>query len=216
VKCTNCNTPIKPVVAVDIDGTMGQYHGHLLAFMEDYFDARLPDHWGGSGNWEDYLGIDKASYQEAKLAFRQGGFKRWMPVFREAHLPCSTARACGAEVWITTTRPYLRLDSVDPDTREWLRRNGIQYDHLMYDDDKYGKLRERVGVGRVVAVVEDLPEQYERAVAILGPQIPILVERWHNQDFREANKGRLTTARSMADVSRYVSGRISGWYRAHA
>lgn len=214
MKCTDCNEEVSPVVAFDIDGTMGRYHDHLWSFMQEYFGKPLPDLWDGRGDWEDYLGLTRAQYQEAKLAFRQGGFKRWMPTYLGAAEAVSRVRKFGAEVWITTTRPFLRLDSVDPDTREWLTRNKIWFDHLLYDELKYARMRTIVGEDRVIAVVEDLPKEYERAQTEFGHTVPILMERQHNSDYR-SERG-LLTMKSMAQVGEFVTRRVKRWKHEHA
>jgi hypothetical protein len=59
------------------------------------------------------------------------------------------------EVWLTTTRPYLNLSGIDSDTRFWLDRLGLRYDHLLYDEDKYEVLCQRIDGRRLVAVVDD-------------------------------------------------------------
>lgn len=216
--CTKCNDPVKPVVAQDIDGSLGQYHSHLLGFFSIHMDRTMPRNWDGSGNWEDYLGIDRKEYQDGKLAFRQGGFKRWMPPYPNAKEICQAVRANGAELWMTTTRPFLRLDSVDPDTREWLRRHKIEYDNLLYDDDKYGRLLELVGPDRVVAVVEDLPEQHERALELFGPDVAILLERNHNQWYRDNLKFGMTghVVHGLREAAIIAIRNISEWQAAHA
>lgn len=186
MKCTHCSREVTPVVAVDIDGTIARYHDHFLHFLDLYFNRPMPRNWDGSGDWEDFLHITRPRYEDSKLAFRQGGFKRWMPEYAGGAEMIEDIRAAGAEIWITTTRPYLRLDSVDPDTREWLERNGIYYDHLLYHEDKYRQLCHLVGAGRVVAVIEDLPSQYRRAVDIFGSGAAILVNRVHNTAYRNS------------------------------
>lgn len=172
MKCTACSQDIKPIVAVDIDGTLGNYHDHFVGFASDYYDRELPFAWDGSGDWEDYLGLSRAEYREAKLAYRQGGQKRLMPVFEGARAMMAELHLAGAEVWLTTTRPWMRHDSTDPDTREWLRRNHIGYDHLLYDDDKYFKLATLVDPLRVVGVIDDLPGQIVRA----SMAFPLLIQ----------------------------------------
>lgn len=179
MKCTNCGRLIVPVVALDIDGVLGEYHDHLLHFMDAYFGRRMPRGWNGTGDWEDFLNLSQAEYREAKLAFRQGGMKRTMPVRDGAFELAFLATQHGAEVWITTTRPWNRLDSVDPDTREWLRRNNIYYDHLLYDDNKYVRLAQIVGCERVAFVLDDLPEMWQEAEAHF-PQRSYLLMRAHN------------------------------------
>jgi phosphoglycolate phosphatase-like HAD superfamily hydrolase len=167
----NRNGDGKPVVALDIDGTLGDYHSNFLTFAALYFN-RQGDWSTGEDNpglrlWE-WMGISQRDYRDAKLAYRQGGWKRWMPCYEGASQLTHEIRATGAEVWLCTTRPYLRLDNVDPDTREWLRRNRIQYDALLFDPaheedgTKYDELA-RQAKPRVAALVDDLPEMIEAA-----------------------------------------------------
>lgn len=203
MKCTECSRAVKPVVAVDIDGTLGDYHSHLLSFTEGYFGRHLPWHWDGSGNWEDFLGLTNAEYREAKLAFRQGGQKRTMPLFPGARELTTALSEAGAEVWITTTRPWMRHDATDPDTREWLRRNGIKYDHLLYDDEKYRQLANIVDRNRVVAVIDDLPEQIREANKMF-PGRAIMVRREHNAY-------ALMPSSSLPMAKAIVLTRLEGW-----
>jgi hypothetical protein len=139
--------------------------------------------------FEDYLGLTKIEYREAKLAYRQGGWKRWMPTFGDAAMLVKEVRNAGAEVWIATTRPWQRLDNIDPDTREWLRRTGIPYDGLLYGDDKYRQLSEAVGTDRIVGVVDDLAVQCEIADKLGLPVIQ--VERASNYHKRYGIRGNL-------------------------
>jgi hypothetical protein len=158
-----------PVVALDIDGTLGDYHGHFLKFAEGYIGKPMPNPKQINPGMPLYrhMQVSRATYRAAKLAYRQGGLKRSMPAYNGAALLTRSVRAAGAEVWLCTTRPYLRLDNIDPDTREWLRRNKIQYDAVLFGDNKrsnkYRELVRQVGIDRVVAVADDLPEQIERA-----------------------------------------------------
>lgn len=150
----------KPVVALDIDGSLGDYHRHFLEFAEKYFGESMPSPRAinpGKQLWE-HMGVEQHEYRDAKLAYRQGGFKRWMPAYQGASNITWAIRDSGAEVWICTTRPYLRLDNIDPDTREWLRRNNIEYDAVIFGEHKYAELVRQVGRDRIVAVLDDLPE----------------------------------------------------------
>jgi len=166
MKCSNCSEiNIRPIICIDIDGTIAEYHDHLLTFCLSYYNlgAQKISYWDGDGNFEDYIGITQEQYREAKLAFRQGGMKRTMPIIPGAARLARGARDAGAEIWMTTTRPWQRLDNVDPDTREWLSRHGIPYDHLLYDEFKYERITELVDAGRIAAIIDDLPEQCHSA-----------------------------------------------------
>lgn len=174
-----------PVVAVDIDGTTGHYHNHFTWFASQYLGRTLSADWQPEfkGSFSRALHISKPTYREVKLAYRQGGMKRSMPVRDGAAELTRKLRRAGAQVWICTTRPYLRLDNIDPDTRHWLKRNGIQWDHLIYGERKYKDLVTMAGRERIVAVYDDLPEQVESARAFGLPTL--LADGPHNWWFAE-------------------------------
>lgn len=155
----------RPVVALDVDGTLGDYHGHFIRFAAQWTGRELPapEDINPGMPLHRHLGMAKRTYRECKLAYRQGGLKRSMPVYPGARDLTVGVRRAGAEIWICTTRPYLRLDNIDPDTRHWLRRNGIQFDGVLYGEHKYRDLVKRVPRGNVVAVADDLDDMLEQA-----------------------------------------------------
>lgn len=188
---TRTNGSDKPVVALDIDGTLGDYHANFLEFIRRYLGDQMPvikeETNPGLPMWE-WLGIPQRVYRDAKLAYRQGGWKRWMPCYPEAAAMTNWIRTkLDAEVWLCTTRPYLRLDNVDPDTREWLRRNDISYDALLFDPmheedgTKYDELFRQAG-HRVASIVDDLPEMI---VAAMSAGVGTPAERWNAPILRE-------------------------------
>jgi hypothetical protein len=184
---------IKPIVAIDIDGTLGDYHGHLIRFMQAYLgrNGKGPLYDGSTkmSEWANRIyGIDHKTYEQIKLAYRQGAQKRSMPPYAGIYDVCESIRRPGAELWVTTTRPFLRLDGVDPDTRFWLAHHGISYDGLLYDEDKYRVLAERVDTDRVVAVLDDLPEQYDAAANAFGSHVPILRKQRYNRGVKRSRQ----------------------------
>ncbi len=87
-----------------------------------------------------------------------------------------------AEVWIATSRPWQRLDNIDPDTIEWLNRNNLHFDGIVYGDDKYELLANAVEKDRIVGVVDDLTEQLKKADLLGLPTCQVY--RPHNQNER--------------------------------
>jgi len=182
----------KAVVALDIDGTMGDYHKHFLWFAEKWLGIPMPSATEINPGLplSKFMGVPHHVYRECKLAYRQGGLKRFMPAYPYAAELTHAIRAEAVEVWICTTRPYLRLDNIDPDTREWLRRNRIEYDAVIFeglqfgDDEyitKYQDLVRQVGVDRIVAAADDLPEQTADAI-INGIQRVYLRDQPYNRE----------------------------------
>lgn len=174
-------TSPKPIVAIDIDGTLGDYHGHFTRFAEQWCGRAMPDPQLNTDGVPLYrwLGMSKATYRQCKLAFRQGGLKRSMPVYDGAADAIRLIRR-KANVWICTTRPYLRLDNIDPDTRHWLRRNHITFDGVLFGAHKYRDLARIVGRENVAAVVDDLPEMLDVAISLGMPAI--LRDQPYNRD----------------------------------
>jgi hypothetical protein len=197
-------------VAIDIDGTLGDYHLHFIRFLEGYYGRPFPYGWEGNGDWEAFLGLSRQEYRDAKLAYRQGGGKRTMPAHRGAKALADACRQAGAEIWITTTRPWMRLDNIDPDTREWLSRNQIPYDHILYDEGKYPQLAMLVDPGRVVFVLDDLTAQYQAASFVFGEANTFLRVARHNAYWR-----RILDYNNLLDLTvatKVATGRVKDWY----
>lgn len=195
----------KPVVSLDLDGTIGDYHSHFLWFATLWFGREFPppDEVNPGMRLSDFMGIPHHEYRDCKLAYRQGGLKRFMPAYPFASELTQNVRAAGADLWICTSRPYLRLDNIDPDTREWLSRNRIEYDAVLWEgldegteSTKYSDLVSQNGLDRIVAVTDDLPEQtadaerlgilniyvrdqpYNREPSVRGDRVRSLEELW--------------------------------------
>jgi hypothetical protein len=154
-----------PVVAIDIDGTLGDYHSHFLAFAAAWYGRAMPDPSEINPGLPLYrfMKTSKSTYRACKLAYRQGGMKRSMPCYPGARELTVDLRRAGAEVWICTTRPYLSMANIEPDTRHWLKRHGIQYDGVLFGPNKYRDLVKQVGSARVAGVLEDLERMVVQA-----------------------------------------------------
>jgi hypothetical protein len=219
MRCSECSRLIKPVVAIDIDGTLADYHGHFINFAKSYLgisDPLAPFELGYEGQMSfkkwgcEEWGIDEHIWGDIKLAYRQGAQKRSAPVYPYAADLTAVCREMHAEVWLTTTRPYLRLDGIDPDTRFWLHRNEIEYDGLVYADNKYEALAERVDPGRVCMILEDLPEQYDLAADWFGERVVIL----RKNDYNTA-VSRPAEVLQLLQAAEAAKSRIQRWKELH-
>lgn len=214
--CSKCSAEVKPIVALDIDGTLGDYHTHFLMFASRYLgktDGWWTDMYGGGdhGSFREWFckasGQDLRTFRDIKLAYRQGAQKRSMPIFRGASALTELLKdGYGAEVWITTTRPFLRLDNVDPDTRFWLEHHGIKYDNLIADDEKMGRLWELVDPYRVVGVLDDLLPPLIDAVKLFPNAITIMRKTAYNMKLNWVNE-----ADELKDAGGWISEKIKEW-----
>lgn len=203
----------RPVVALDIDGTMGEYHGHFLRFAAPWLGKELPDPESNTDGVPLFklMGVSRRTYRECKLAYRQGGLKRSMPVYPHVEYITHQLRRIGVEIWICTTRPYLRLDNIDPDTREWLRRNKVTYDYVIYGEDKYKHLIECVGRDRILLVVDDLPEMIDKADRLKLPAV--MRDQPYNRYREDLDHKRIS---DMLDVYALAVGQLKEWKARNA
>lgn len=198
---------MKPVVALDIDGTLGDYHGHFLRFAEQWYGRPMPLAEENPGlPLHQFMKSSKEKYRRCKLAYRQGGMKRSMPVYPGASDLTRVIRKAGAQVWICTTRPYLQLSNIDPDTREWLRRNRIQYDGVLYGQHKYRDLAKEVGRENVVLVADDLPEMCTQAIS--QGFTTVLRDQPYNQYFHDMGQYRVL---NMPEVQDWFQQELFAW-----
>ena len=173
----------RPIIGLDCDGTLGDYHGHFFSFARQYLGKHIPLSCTGGHAMNVHCQVSKKVYRETKLRYRNSGLKRAMPVFEGAVELVKELRQRGAEVIICTTRPFNRFDGIEDDTKAWLRRNKIPYDGIIAGEHKYRELVRRVGRERVVGVVDDLPEMLDQAQSL--SLNAYMVSRPHNEgDYR--------------------------------
>jgi hypothetical protein len=195
---------LRPVVGLDIDGTSGEYHEHFAEYAEMYLQRAVIRHWDGSMPFWRCFGVSKVTYREMKLGYRQGRLKRSMPIRAGAAELARAVRAAGAELWVCTTRPWLRLDNIDPDTRFWLRNNRIQYDGVLFGSQKYRHLARLVGIERVVGVLDDEPEQC--SMAGRAGLSAYLIDRPYNQ-----NGGSNSRLMDLEQAKNYFVKAVYAW-----
>lgn len=204
-----------PIVAFDVDGTLADYYAHFKWFAELYLQRELTVDWSRHhrGEFSEALSLDKNTYRAIKLAYRQGGMKRCIPPFPGAGELVRAVRAQGVAAWITTTRPWNRLDNIDPDTSFWLERNLGRVDGVIYGEDKYRDLSEIVGSRPVLGILDDLPENTAKARE-LGLET-ILMGGNHNRWWTETGSEPLYVD-NLGEASDRVHSWIADWKEANA
>lgn len=169
---------LRPIVGVDIDGTIARYHEHFIRFFSAWHGQPMDIHYDGSVPLYKWCHTSKETYRRAKLAYRLGGLKRSMPIYDRAPETLREWRRAGALVAICTTRPFLSLEAVEKDTLHFLKRNGLQHDMVIHGEKKYHELA-RFGADRVAFIVDDLPEMVQQAHR-LG--LPAIIRRQRYND----------------------------------
>jgi hypothetical protein len=131
-----------------------------------------------------------------------------MPVYPGASELTMAIRKAGAELWITTTRPYLKMDTQSPNTRHWLRRNHIQFDHMLSGEHKYRELAKSVGKDNVAVVLDDLPEMLIQAYNV--GLYSILRDQPYNRHYQHGYR-----VKNMFDAFEAIDWHINEWRRVN-
>lgn len=173
--------PDAPLVALDLDGTLGDYHRHFERFAQMWTGRDIKWDPGLIGPFYKQLGMSKAVYRQCKLAYRMGGMKRSIPIFEGASELTKAIRGAGVGIAACTTRPYLAMSTIDLDTQHWLRRNGITVDHILYGEHKYRDLVKSVGKQRIVCALDD--DLSQLGVASRLGIVPIMRRNEANQGY---------------------------------
>jgi hypothetical protein len=206
------------VVALDIDGTLGNYHAHFLKFAEGWLGRKMPapQRINPGLQLSEFMDIDHAVYRKIKLAYRQGGMKRTMPVYDGAREITEWLRSEDVEIWICTTRPYNRLDNIDEDTQEWLNRNHILFDAILWDDPdghgKYHELVRQVGLGRIIAAVDDLTEQLQEARESGIQNLYLMAQPYNSTG---VNREGLIRIHSLPAIQSFLTFHVKAWKEQH-
>lgn len=199
---------------MDIDGTLGNYHAHFLRFAEGWLGHKLPNSRliNPGLRLSEFMGVEHDIYRKIKLAYRQGGMKRTMPVYDGASHVTHWLKDLDIDIWLCTTRPYNRLDNIDEDTQEWLRRNDICYDAILWDDGngfgKYHELVRQVGLRRIIAAIDDLTEQLQQARAV---GIENLYLRAQPYNLEGVNREGLIRVHNLMAFKEFLRSHISAW-----
>lgn len=171
--------PDTKIAGVDIDGVLADYPRSYIEFI----NSELGTNYDTSGV-ADYdigkaLGLPVELAMELKDKYRQTGQKRYIPVCEGAKQFLEWLKQQGYTIVLLTSRPYKKYKRIFADTQEWLAKNGLVYDVIIWDETKHERLLKEFGVDRVEFFVDDVAK-YCNDIAEIGVRT-FLVNRAYNQ-----------------------------------
>jgi hypothetical protein len=116
----------QPCVLLDIDGIISDYPRCYLTW--------ITEHYGHTPT--EYRNLDIISKDNMKRAYRQSGAKRDQPVLPGAKELLDRIHLAGINIILITMRPYAEYYQIYPDTLEWLQKNDLPYDAILWARDK--------------------------------------------------------------------------------
>lgn len=207
----------KPIISLDIDGVLGDYHGHLFWFAEKYFGHSMPQLETVDVNdflWKR-MNVTEMQYRDMKTAYRQGGLKRFMPATPGASVLAFALSHSGAEVWICSSRSHQL--PIATDTRHWLKRNLISYANLIFNPDKYQALVEqaRDKGQEVIAVVDDEKGQALEAHIANAGKVYLYDRPYNASPLFEDDIPVTHRVHDLTELRQKMTGDILDWRRAN-
>ncbi len=156
------------IVGVDIDGTLADYPASYVEFMGDVLRNKYPEYYArylkirATGMPIDNYDIGaffELPYdvaRDVKDLYRQTGQKRFIGVCPGAKVLLDALKAQGYTVVLLTARPYEVYKRMFADTISWLRNADLQYDGLIFDENKEERLVKEFGAENVKFFVDDV------------------------------------------------------------
>lgn len=168
------------IVGVDIDGVLADYPRSFVEFINKELGTDFdPDKITNYNIYEE-LGLSTELGMELKDKYRQSGQKRFIPVIDGAKEMLHGLRDLGYKIVLLTARPYKKYNRIFPDTMEWLEKNGLVYDAIIFDENKEERLLKEFGANRVDFFIDDVAGN-ANSISNLGVKC-FLVDRPYNQD----------------------------------
>lgn len=183
INLSNCK-----VVGVDIDGVLADYPRSFVEFINKElgtnYDHRKVDNY----NVPQALGLSVETGMRLKDKYRQTGQKRFIPVIPGAAEFLQKLRNHGYKIMLLTSRPYQKYKRIFSDTMEWLQKNNLVFDSIIFDEKKEERLVKEFGVDKIEFFVDDVAKN-ANTISQLG--LPCyLIDRPYNKD---AKLGQLVT-----------------------
>jgi len=168
------------IVGVDIDGVLADYPRSFLEYINQELNTDFDSDNIVKYNIYEQFGISTELGMKLKDRYRQSGQKRFIPVVDGAKEMLADLREQGYKIVLLTARPYQKYNRIFSDTMEWLEKNDLVYDAIIFDEDKEERLLKEFGNNRVDFFIEDVASN-ANAISTLGAKC-LLVDKPYNQD----------------------------------
>ena len=184
----------KKICYLDIDGVLNDYPECWLNFLK----ARLSS---DSRNTYVLKDLNRAKnnipyqvYKDLKWEYRESGYKEDIISTPNASKVTGNLRAMGYHICIITSRPVKQHPSLFKQTVNWLNKNNIRYDDLIFDEDKHISILKRYP--HLDFGVED-HRYYANLVADWGYKMYLLDNKYNQGEIHK----NVTRINSLVEIS---------------
>jgi len=124
------------IIGLDLDGCIADYPKSYYDFIYKQTGKRVED----DGTYNIYENVAKVfgeeKAKELKSLYRETGEKRFIEKLDGASEFAKVARKKGYKIIILSARPCKEHPRIFADTIEWLKKNDIEYDAIIFDNKK--------------------------------------------------------------------------------
>lgn len=186
----------KKICYLDLDGVLNNYPKCWLNFLwENYPDRKFIREYINDLNKIKHQ-IPYQVYKDLKWEYRESGYKENIPADTNAEMLCAKLNSMGFHICIITSRPIKEHPSLFKQTVNWLNKNHIYYDDLIFDEDKHISVLKRYP--HLNFGVED-HRYYANLVASWGYKM-YLIDNKYNRGEIHPNVRRLCNLDDLADT----------------
>lgn len=121
----------KKIAFVDIDGVMGNWTKKYLSFINNMYGTNYDNLYEAEHGFTDL----QTKYI-TKKEFRISGLKRELELMDDAKLFLDKLKENNYYIVLVTARPYKQVNKLYYDTMVWLKNNNLQYDTVIFDEQK--------------------------------------------------------------------------------
>lgn len=186
------------IAGVDIDGVLAAYPEHFVNFINkrmgtDYKVSEIKEY----NMKKAFKELPDGVIGELKDEFRQSGEKRYIPVLPGAKKFLEILHRKGFKIVLLSARPYKKYKRIFADTQEWLDKNDLIHDAILWDEDKCNRLIREFGKDNVSFFVED---NLNNANSIAKVSKVYLINRPYNQGNIEDSVVRINNLSNIEEI----------------
>ena len=163
----------------DIDGVLNNYPDCYV----DFVNEQLKENFNSLIEIKD--SICYSDYKYIKELYRTSGYKENLPVKLFAKELLQELKIRGYYIIILSSRPVDKYNELIIQTTNWLKKNNLEYDYLMFGEEKHLDIIQKFGT--VEFIVED-NRKFANNIAKHGYKVYLLDNKYNQGETEESIK----------------------------
>tara|TARA_Y100000741_G_scaffold356830_1_gene333958 strand:- start:514 stop:1050 length:537 start_codon:yes stop_codon:yes gene_type:complete len=173
--------------SLDIDGPISTYPQCWI----DYININTKSNFKSKIEAKENIGIDK--YKELKHSYRLSDYKADLPINDNIYIVIENLQKLNYKILLMTSRPFKFYPELFKNTKNWLERNNISFDHLLQKSEN--------NIKKFPGIKFHLDDEIKQCVPYLKNEIPCFII---NSKIKP-NKSKLVTyLDNTVDLIKYI------------